>query len=241
MVINASPMSITCGKHNGIIEVYKPKMLPTAPGALAPSLTQLVIKQFPEQSQVSGFNPHEGGLLYRLDNETSGLVLFATDQLTFDQFYQDSQNKLVKKHYIAYVVGIPAQPSGVIEYPIAHHPRSKRKMIAQKEHNQKKRSEWRSAQTYYQIISSDELGCSWLHLMIYQGARHQIRVHCTAIGHPLVGDMLYNPTSSNQQHFSLRCQAVEWINKKQTFSLTDLALTAEEKGLYPELPSLTIG
>ncbi len=233
-------MSITCGKQGEVLKVYKPIMLPTVPGVLTPSLTEMVINQFPEQSQIAGFNPNEGGLLYRLDNETSGLVLFATDQLTFDQFHQDTQDHQVKKHYIAYVEGVLPQTSGIIQYPIAHHPRSKKKMIVQKETNQKKRGEWRPAQTYYQVIFTDKSGCSWLHLMIYQGARHQIRVHCAAIGHPLVGDSLYNPRSINGQQFLLRCQAVEWTNKKQTFSLTDLALTAEEKGMFPELHSLTI-
>ncbi len=241
MVINASPMSITCGKHNSILEVYKPIMIPTVPGVLTPALTELVINQFPEQMDIEGFHPNEGGLLYRLDNETSGLVLFATDQATFDQFQQDSQNKRIKKHYLAYVEGILPQYSGVIEYPIAHHPRSKKKMVIQKEHNQQKRGEWRPAQTYFRVISTDKTSCSWIHLMIYQGARHQIRVHCAAIGHPLVGDSLYNTTASNAQPFQLRCQAIEWTNKKMTFSLTDLALTAEEKNDFPVLPSLTIG
>ncbi len=241
MAINASSMSIICAKHTSILEVYKPIMTPTVPGVLSPSLTELVINQFPEQRGIEGFHPNEGGLLYRLDNETSGLVLFATDQATFDQFQQDSQNQRIKKHYIAYVEGILPNYSGIIEYQIANHTRTKKKMVVQKEHNQQKRGEWRHAQTFFQVISTDQAGRSWIHLMIYQGARHQIRVHCAAIGHPLVGDSLYNAKASNTQPFQLRCQAIEWTNKKMTFSLTDLALTAEEKREFPVLPSLTIG
>lgn len=233
-------MFITCAKDRGILEVYKPQGLPTTSGEISPSLAELVLQAAPEQKQVQGFHPNEGGLLYRLDNDTSGLVLFATTQETFHQFTEDTEKQLVKKHYLAYVEGIPRQSSGLIRFPIAHHPRSKRKMIAQKELNQKKRSEWRTAETYYRVLSTEPNGNSWLHVMIFQGARHQIRVHCAAIGHPLVGDILYNSQSNHERSMLLRCQTVEWVTKHQTFSLTDLRLPAEEKVSFPQLDSLTI-
>lgn len=234
-------MSIICAKESGIIEAYKPTLLPTAPGLVSPSLTELLLQEFPEQSKIKGFHPNEGGLLYRLDNETSGLVLFATDQKIFEQFHQDTEEKQVRKHYLAYVEGCPRKNSGIVQFPIAHHPRSKKKMVAQKELNQQKRSEWRPAETFYQVLSTNNQGNTWLHLMIYQGSRHQIRVHCAALGHPLIGDKLYNPNQNSDQTMLLRCHTVEWIKKQQTFSLTDLALPTEEKETFPKLDSLTIG
>lgn len=234
-------MSIICAKRSNILEVYKPTGLPTTPGAISPSLTELILQKVPEQGKIQGFNINEGGLLYRLDNETSGLVLFASTQEAFVQFTEDTEKKLVKKHYLAYVEGTPKQSSGIIRFPIAHHPRSKKKMVAQKELNQQKRGEWRAAETFYQVLSVDAEGNSWLHVMIFQGARHQIRVHCAAIGHSLVGDRLYNPEQYNEQSMRLCCQAVEWTTKQLTFSLTDLGLPAEEKDRFPQLDSLTIG
>ncbi len=234
-------MSIICAKQSSILEVYKPTGLPTTPGMTSPSLTELVLQAVPDQNQIQGFHSNEGGLLYRLDNETSGLVLFAVSQEAFAQFTQDTDKQLVKKHYLAYVEGIPSQSSNIIRYPIAHHPRNKKKMVVQKEISQQKRSEWRTAETFYQVLSTDSKGNSWLHVMIFQGARHQIRVHCASIGHPLVGDKLYNPEQNNEQSMLLRCQAVEWTAKGQTFSLTDLGLPAEENSNFPRLDSLTIG
>lgn len=234
-------MLITCVKDSGILVVFKPSELPTVVGEQSPALTELILSEYPEQAKITGFHENEGGLLYRLDNETSGVVLFATSQKTFDQFTADVQASRVKKHYLAYVRGVLQTETGTINFPIAHHPRSKRKMVAQKEHNQQKRGNWRAATTHYKVIKRDSHGNCWIHVMILQGARHQIRVHCAAIGHPLVGDKLYDMTTPQDSKLLLRCESIEWTSKSQIFSLTDLALTQEEKGTFPPLTSLTIG
>lgn len=234
-------MSITCVNSNGVLCVFKPSDLPTVVGEQSPALTELVLREYPEQSKIVGFHENEGGLLYRLDNETSGVVLFATSQKVFDQFTADVQVGRVKKHYLAYVRGVLQTESGTINFPIAHHPRSKRKMVAQKEDNQQKRGNWRPATTLYKVIKRDSHGNCWIHVMILQGARHQIRVHCAAIGYPLVGDKLYDASASTDSKLFLRCESIEWTNKQQIFSLTDLALTQEENGIFPPLTSLTIG
>lgn len=234
-------MNINHLSQSGVLLVFKPSGLPTTHGQTSPCLVEEILSKYPNQTNVGGFQKGEGGLLYRLDNQTSGLVLFAENNRTFEQFTNDSHLLQVKKHYLAYVLGHVASDQGVISFPIAHHPRSQKKMIAMIEKNQKKRSEWRDADTYYRVLSRDQQGNSWLHLMIYQGARHQIRVHCAALGHPLVGDYLYNQRADETEPMLLRCQSVEWLSQKLLFSLTDLPLTDEEKGSFPELTTLTIG
>lgn len=226
-------MALITNKKDGLLMTFKPLGIPTTTGTIPHALTEQIVKAFPEQAQLKGFKVNEGGLLYRLDTNTSGLVLFALNQAAFDQFTADSKVQLVHKHYFAYVQGKVPDERGVINFPIGHHPRNQRKMVAQLEQSQKARSQWRPATTSYQVIEHDHLGNTWLQITITLGSRHQIRVHCAAIGHPLVNDHLYNPQAIPELEMLLRCQRVEWPTQDQIFDLTELALTQEDAKPFP--------
>jgi 23S rRNA pseudouridine1911/1915/1917 synthase len=226
-------MALITRRRDGFLMAFKPLGAPTTTGINPHALTEQITAAFPEQLAIKGFKKDEGGLLYRLDTNTSGLVLFALDQSVFDRFTADSKAQLIQKHYFAYVQGKVLDERGVIDFPIGHHPRNQRKMVAQLEQSQKARSQWRPAATSYQVIEHDHLGNTWLHVTITLGSRHQIRVHCAAIGHPLVNDNLYNPQAIPELEMLLRCQRVEWPTQDQIFDLTELALTQEDAKPFP--------
>ncbi|MBI4835977.1 MAG: RNA pseudouridine synthase [Candidatus Abawacabacteria bacterium] len=199
--------------------VYKPANVPTTPGEKPDSLVEQVLVQFPELSQVNGFKVGEGGLLYRLDTITSGLVLFACNDQAFKSFIKAADEGKIKKKYLAKVLGHMERAAGYIDWPIAHHPTKKSRMIVYKDAGQKKRGQWRDSITDYRVVKLIG-GNTLLEIAITQGARHQIRVHLAAIGNPLCGDPLYNPGSAGEE-FLLECISVEWVGK-DIFSLQEI-------------------
>lgn len=153
------------------------------------TLYQGVITQYPEIAKV-GNSPREGGLLHRLDLETSGLVLFARNQNAYDFLKQEFKKRRIEKEYVALVEGKILQSEGKFEIPIAHHAKNKRKMIAVKSEGFKVRGEAREAVTHYQVLEQYS-EVTLLRVQIPTGVRHQIRVHMAYAGHPVLGDKLY--------------------------------------------------
>lgn len=147
------------------------------------TLFQAVIARFPEIAGI-GPSPREGGLLHRLDRDTSGLVMLARNSQAFDFLKTEFQKRRIEKEYMALVEneGVLDSKQHSIELPIDHHPKNKKKM--------KVDPKGRSALTFFQAVESYE-GASLLKIQIPTGVRHQIRVHLAYEGFPILGDTLY--------------------------------------------------
>ena len=132
----------------------------------------------------------EPGLVHRLDRDTSGLVLVAKDQDSFDNLRSQFRRGSIKKKYWALVWGKVAR-GGLLAYPLIHDPKDRKKMTAIKKEGAKKvrAKRWR-ALTRLKVASSSQ-GFTLLEVGIDTGVTHQIRAHLEAFGHPLVGDPLY--------------------------------------------------
>lgn len=149
----------------------------------------------------------EPGLVHRLDRDTSGVVLTAKDRRSFDDLRSQFRRREVHKRYRALVHG-RTKGSGSIEYPLIHDPRDRRKMKAiEHKGGFKKRAKRWSALTRFQSLAYAQ-GFSFLEVEIESGVTHQIRVHLQAIGHPIVGDLLYggkqvlsSPFTALRRHF----------------------------------------
>jgi len=158
----------------------------------------------------------EPGLVHRLDRETSGLVLVAKTQEAFDNLRLQFRRREIKKTYWALVWKTTAA-EGAIDFPIAHDSRDRRRMRALKNSDRRREPvrRWR-ALTHFKRISRRD-GLSLVEVEMATGVTHQIRVHLAAMGHPIVGDVLYGQAGSEtfglNRHF-LHARALEFRHPK---------------------------
>jgi 23S rRNA pseudouridine1911/1915/1917 synthase len=120
--------------------------------------------------------------VHRLDKDTSGIVIFAKNEIAHKHFSQQFENRETTKIYFGLVLGSPAEKSGTINEPIAEHPSRKGLMTVYRK--------GKESITEYEVLEGFGL-YSWLRFRILTGRTHQIRVHMKHLGHPIVCDELY--------------------------------------------------
>ncbi len=124
-------------------------------------------------------------LVHRLDKDTSGVLLVARTPGSAAFFSRRFSGRSAKKIYWALVVGVPEVKEGVIEAPLAKQPGSGgEKMHVDHEGGQ-------AAKTKYRVVDAAGKKAAWLELQPLTGRTHQLRVHCAAMGNPIVGDGKY--------------------------------------------------
>ena len=122
------------------------------------------------------------GIVHRLDKDTSGLMLVAKDDKTHAALSRQLADRKMEKHYRALVTGHMKEERGVIEKPIGRS-RTDRKKMAVEENGRWAKTEWKVLKEYPDKTLLD--------VHIITGRTHQIRVHMSSIGHPVLGDALY--------------------------------------------------
>jgi len=167
--------------------VEKPAGLVIHPGAGTGGDTMVhgLLYHFQNLSKAGG----EGrpGIVHRLDKKTSGLLIVAKNDRVHALLSRAFQERRIEKTYLALVHGKPARESGEVSLNIGRHSTIRTRMAAQ-------RNKGRPALTEYRIREVLN-GFSFLEVRIKTGRTHQIRVHLSAIGHPVVGDDVYGERS----------------------------------------------
>ncbi len=121
-------------------------------------------------------------VVHRLDRETSGIILFAKDELTHKHLSQLFENRNVEKFYLGIIRGSLQDKKGVIDEPIAEHATNKGLMVVHKN--------GKASVTEYEVIEDYGL-YSLVKFKIHTGRTHQIRVHMKHLGHPIACDEMY--------------------------------------------------
>ncbi len=153
------------------------------------------------------------GIVHRLDKETSGALILAKNQKSFEFLKNQFKEREMQKTYLTLVWGIVKKDSGVIEAPIARSKNDFRQWSAQKG----KRGQEREAVTEYKVLKRFQCQGEALTLLEVSpktGRTHQIRVHMKYINHPVVCDRLYAPSKPcpvlNLDRLALHAKSIEF-------------------------------
>lgn len=150
------------------------------------------IKNVGESILVNGKEIKKPGIVHRLDQETSGVLILVKNQKTYEFIKNQFQNRKIKKTYNALVSGFFKNSEGVVDKPIGRSPSDFRRRLA----GRGARGELKEALTKYKVIKNIEIQkhkFSYLEIFPKTGRTHQIRVHMKFLSHPVACDSLYNP------------------------------------------------
>jgi 23S rRNA pseudouridine1911/1915/1917 synthase len=174
--------------HLAIID--KPAGMVVHPGAGNPDRTLVngLLALFPEVADVG--EPFRPGIVHRLDAGTSGLLVVARTDAAYHGLVDALSGHRVERTYRALAWGHPDNPHGVIDAPIGRDHRDPLRMAVVVD-GKPARTHYRVLQRYRSPAEVSELECR-----LETGRTHQIRVHLTAIGHPVVGDPTYGGVRS---------------------------------------------
>lgn len=149
------------------------------------TLVNFLLYRFKNLSELGGQD--RPGIVHRLDMNTSGLMLIALSDRAYIKLKDMFKNHEINKYYRAIINGKLSEKDGILEYPIGRNPHNRKLMTVI--------DSGRYAKTSYHV-KIENSDYSYLDIKLYTGRTHQIRVHFSHIGHPILGDKDYKGTRS---------------------------------------------
>ncbi len=180
-----------------------------SPGINSGTLVNALLYHCEKLSQ--GSSTGRPGIVHRLDKGTSGLMIVAKDDLAHDLLAKQFKERKVEKTYVAVVKGAVELERGKIELPIGRHQTQRQKQAVRFDRA-------RDAVTEYKVLKRFP-GATMLELKPKTGRMHQLRVHLSYIGHPILGDAIYGGKS-----VLIARQALHALGLKFTHPVTGKAM-----------------
>ena len=169
-----------------VIVVNKPQgmVVHPAPGHTSGTLVNALM--FHCGNELSGINGEKRpGIVHRIDKDTSGVLMVAKNDMAHQSLAAQLAEHSITRKYNAVVYNGFTEDEGTVDEPIGRNPQDRKKMAVTQKHS-------RHAVTHYRVIERMEK-FTLIEAQLETGRTHQIRVHMTYIGHPLLGDMVYGP------------------------------------------------
>ena len=193
-----------------LIVVNKPSGLVThpAPGHVNHTLANALLHHYPNLQQIP-----RAGIIHRLDKDTSGLLIIPKTMIAYTNLTTAMAGHKIERYYQAIVVG-HLVTGGTIDLPIGRHPTKRQKQAVT--------LKGKSAVTHYRILERFHYH-TLLAVQLETGRTHQIRVHLSHIGYPLLGDPLYGrPNNAHRAAalFQLNHQALHAYKLKLQHPIT---------------------
>ena len=203
-------------EDSDLVVVNKPRGLVVHPAAghWEDTLVNSLLAQCDDLSGIGG--EVRPGIVHRLDKDTSGVLVVAKNDPTHHALAEQIRTREAKRVYLAIVQGEIAESKGRIEAPIGRHPKDRKKMAILTQGGKDAATEFTVLErfTNYTLVEC----------RLVTGRTHQIRVHFSYIGFPVVGDPLYG---SRKQAFSIEGQALHAFRLSFTHPQTGKEMTFE--------------
>lgn len=181
-----------------VIIVNKPQgmVVHPAPGHTTGTLVNALMYHCGDE--LSGINGEKRpGIVHRIDKDTSGVLMIAKNDMAHQSLAEQLADHSITRKYNAIVFNGFQEDEGTVDQPIGRNPLDRKKMAVTQKHS-------RRAVTHYRVL--ERMGnFTLIEAQLETGRTHQIRVHLTFIGHPLLGDTVYGP---KKQPFHLEGQAL---------------------------------
>ena len=171
-------------EDNDIVVVNKQKGLVVHPGNGNPDGTLVNAIMNKCKDSLSGIGGEiRPGIVHRIDKDTSGLLIIAKNDKAHINMSEQIKNHEVKKTYLALIRGVLKENNATIDMPIARSTKDRTKMAVSKT--------GKNAVTHVKVLERFK-GYTYIEVNIETGRTHQIRVHLSQIGYPIVGDYVYS-------------------------------------------------
>lgn len=185
-------------EDSDVILVNKPKGMVVHPAAGHYTGTLVNALMYHCRDDLSGINGVlRPGIVHRIDMDTTGVLIACKNDMAHNHIAEQLKAHSITRRYYALVHGVIKEDEGTVDAPIGRHPIDRKKMAIERKNG-------KEAVTHYKVLQRYK-GYTLIECRLETGRTHQIRVHMSSLGHPLVGDAVYGPAKCP---FSLQGQTL---------------------------------